>query len=109
MMLSLEKIRLGPPDASHLLASDGERFTCKIVFSLQAALIIFAIDFYLSSLFPSFWPCLNYVVKGRRQKKGGTFGWWGPLGRSEARPQLSAKKVPLFIFAFIRCRSLQNV
>ena len=33
----------------------------------------------------------------------------GGWGGSEVRPQLSAKKVTLFIFASIRCRSLQNV
>ena len=45
------------------------------------------------------------MTEGRRQKNG-TFGWWGLLG---GRPQFSAKKVTLFVFASVRCRSLQNV
>ena len=51
---------------------------------------------------------LGYT-KGRRQKK---WYFWvvGAVGGGfEARPQLSAKKVPVFIFASSRCKSFQNV
>ena len=42
-----------------------------------------------------YFPCL-----GAASKKSSTFGWVvGAVGGFQARPQLSAKKLPLFVFA----------
>ena len=40
-----------------------------------------------------------YIIRGG--VKSGALGGWGPLGGgAEARPQLSAKKLPLFVVFF---------